>query len=412
MAMGPLISWALFLSIAGVIWFINRRQESSKKKNLKKVAEVLPEKAKAAPEKAKAALAGSGGGTESAGEGKKKTRKKAKKSSAAASLSNSITKEKKPEIKSDDDDGDVAQEVDLKDVARRLKAGGAGRYAGSQTSSTGADGDIDEEEYSKSSDPTDMLEPSTSGPGVLRIGAPVQPPRSQKKKSAPVNDAGVHASKNAKKKEKEKAARAQERAEQQARLEQHRKAQRASEAARPAASSPSPGAIAASLSTWTQVGSKKSPRATTPVATAPSTASSSSALLDTFTPNDSDSDPIQRSTALGDSWESIPPNALVPEPEWNEVKSKRSTRSMKKSDDSADETITIPKAKTPTPAPEPEAPEPKAPEPKATLAPPVASKQAKAPKKNQARGSTTSGSDWAEVDNLDNWEVHPESSDY
>ncbi|KAI5851990.1 hypothetical protein BZA05DRAFT_398587 [Tricharina praecox] len=408
MAMNSLISWALFISVVGAIWFVQQRGKTPQAQKIaKKVAEVLPEKVKAVPEKAKAKVASSGGGgVESAGEVKKKAKKKVKKSSssAAASLSNSVVKEKKVEVKSDDDDDDddVAEEVDLKDVARRLKLGGAGRYAGSQTSSTGADGDIDEE-YSKSNDPSDMLEPSTSGPGVLRIGAPVQPPRTQKKKSAPVNDSGVHAAKNAKKKEKEKAARAQERAEQHARLEQHRKAQRVAEAARPAVSSPAPvsAAAAAASSAWTQVGSKKPPRATTPVPAATSTASSSSALLDTFTPGDSDSEPIQRSTTLGDSWESIPPNAMVPEPEWNEVKSKKSTRSMRKSDDSADETITLPKAKTPTPAPEP----------RATLAPPVATKQVKAPKK-ETRGSTTSGSDWAEVDNIDNWEVHPESSDY
>lgn len=393
MAMGPLISWALFISVVGAIWFVSRRQKTPQK-NAKKVVDVLPEKAKAV------FSSGGGGGAESAAEVKKKSKKKSKKSSsAAASLSNSITKGKQVEVKSDDDD-DVAQEVDLKDVARRLKAGGAGRYAASQTSSTGADGDIDEEEHSKSTDPTDMLEPSTSGPGVLRIGPPVQPPRSQKKKSAPANDSGLHAAKNAKKKEKEKAARAQERAEQHARLEQHRKAQRAAEAARPAAS-PAPATASSASSAWSQVGSKKVPRVVTPVPAATSTASSSSALLDTFTPGDSDSEPIQRSTTLGDSWESIPPNAMAPEPEWNEVKSKRSIRSIKKSDDSADETITIPKAKTPTPAPEP----------KATLAPPVATKQVKAPKK-QTPGSTTSGSDWAEVDNIDNWEVHPESSDY
>ncbi|KAF8536484.1 hypothetical protein BDD12DRAFT_284713 [Trichophaea hybrida] len=408
--MGPMLSWAVFLSVIGAVYYVSQRKTPS------------PGGKKHVPlqEKPKSVFVSTlGSGTET-GDVKKKTKKKAKKSTTVAK-----------EVVSTDDGGnksddDVAEEVDLRDVARRLKTGegaklGASRkggnlapspYAASQTSSAGADGDIDEEEAapltqsdylpkSSSTDPSDMLEAPTGGPGVLRIGAPTQLPRGQKKKAvASTPEAGVHANKNAKKKEKKKAEREIERADQQARFEQHRKAMRAEEAAQQKSRPNQVESPAAS--TWTQVGAKKAPAV--PVAPAPSVPASSTALLDTFTP-DSDNEKIQQSTTLGDSWESIPPGVMVPEPEWNQVKKK--TRGAKKAEDT-DAGKSSDEASRPKPVPTPE---------------PV--KQPKAPKPVQKKVSnnnfgvldttsdarTASGSDWAEVDN-ENWAVHPESSDY
>jgi hypothetical protein len=411
--MGPILSWAVFLSVIGAIYYVSQRKTPTPggKKHVP-----LQEK----PKSVFVSTLGSGAET---GDIKKKTKKKAKKSTTTAK-----------EVVSTDDSGnksddDVAQEVDLRDVARRLKAGdgpkfGASRkggnlapspYAASQTSSAGADGDIDEEEVtpltqsdylpkSSSTDPSDMLETPTGGPGVLRISAPTQLPRGQKKKTvASTPEAGVHVNKNAKKKEKKKAEREMERADQQARFEQHRKAMRAEEAAQQK-NRPNQ-AHAAAESAWTQVGAKKAPVApAVPSAPSAPSAPASPALLDTFTP-DSDNEKIQQSTTLGDSWESIPRGVMVPEPEWNQVKKK--TRGAKKAEDT-DAGKSSDEASRPKPVPTPEPMK----QPKATK--PVVQKKAS----NNNFGvldttsdtRTTSGSDWAEVDN-ENWTVHPESSD-
>ncbi|KAA8894849.1 hypothetical protein FN846DRAFT_373402 [Sphaerosporella brunnea] len=406
MAMGPLVSWAVFLCVAAAVWYLNQRN----KKTVPKKQDPLQDK-----EKPKALFVNAGGsGTDAAGEIKKKARKKTKKSTTAKEVP--VVPKETESANTQSDDDDVAEEIDLRDAARRMKAQGLGasslkpgasrNYAASQTSSTGADGDIDDEEFTavkgSSSDPSDMLEASTGGPGVLRIGAPVQPPRGQKsKKSTASSEPGVHATKNAKKKEKKKAERAEERAEQQARFEQHRKAMRAEEAkqqqTRPAAS-PAP-----DTSAWTQVGAsgKKSPApAVTPV--------SEPVLLDIFTPADSADETITASTTLGDSWESIPRGLQVPEPEWNEVKSKKGRKDRKADDSdapkSSDEREAAPKPKPVAPAPEFTRPAPVVPKPKATK---VSNNFA------ALESRTTSGSDWTSIDdNVENWVAHPESSDY
>ncbi|KAF8253405.1 hypothetical protein K440DRAFT_250382 [Wilcoxina mikolae CBS 423.85] len=371
--MGPMLSWAVFLSVIGAIYYVSQRKTPS------------PGGKKHVPlqEKPKSVFVSTlGSGTET-GDVKKKTKKKAKKSTTVAK-----------EVVSTDDGGnksddDVAEEVDLRDVARRLKAGEGAKLGASRKGEEAAP--LTQSDYlpkSSSTDPSDMLEAPTGGPGVLRIGAPTQLPRGQKKKTvASTPEAGVHANKNAKKKEKKKAEREIERADQQARFEQHRKAMRAEEAAQQKSRPTQVESPAASA--WTQVGAKKAPAA--PVAPAPSAPASSTALLDTFTP-DSDNEKIQQSTTLGDSWESIPPGVMVPEPEWNQVKKK--TRGAKKAEDT-DAGKSSDEASRPKPVPTPE---------------PV--KQPKAPKPVQKKASnnnfgvldttsearTASGSDWAEVD--------------
>jgi len=422
--MHPLVSWAIFLGVAAAVYFGTRRQKRARQ--ARKATEGIQEKTKAV-------FLNVGSGTDGA-DVKKKQRKKNK--SKKPAVSSSVAKE----VVSTDDGGNLsddgmAQEVDSKDVAKRLQAmkkGGAvsqaaprqssnlapsaSPYAASQASSTGADGDIDEEEGApfpgSSADPSDMLEASTGGPGVLKIGAPIQPPRTQKaKKASNTSEGGIHASKNAKKKEKKKAEREAERADQQARFEQHRKAIRAQETAQQKNKPAPPPASSA----WSEAGAKKGPR---PPAIATPVVSGSSELLDTFVPQnqkDSDNDTLQQSTTLGDSWESIPRGVMVPEPEWNEVKSKK-TRKEKKDDSDAAKSADEYKAKPIAPTPEPIIKPARSPK-------PVAQKESS--KNDNAFGMldtestasvgdtrTASSSDWAEVDNLDKWDVHPESSDF
>jgi hypothetical protein len=389
--MDPVVSWVIFIFVIVAVWYLNKRQNAP-----------VPKKVESPPEKAKAAFVSTAGSGNDASDAKKKTKKKTKKSPAPAVAPKEVVSS------ANQSDDDVAEEVSLREVARRVKNQGASlkpsatrNYAASQTS---ADGDIDDEEFVKgsSTDPSDMLETSTTGPGVLRIGAPTQPPRGQKqKKSSTTPEPGLHAAKNTKKKEKKKAERAEERALQQTRLEAHRKAQRAEEAKQPDVTAPSDSA-------WTPVTTgKKSP--------APKAATPPPALLDTFTPADSADETIAASTTLGDSWESIPRGLQVPEPEWNEVKSKKGRKDRKADDSdvprSSDEREpSAPKAKAVTPAPEFSKPTPPPPAPKLAV-----QKKNTSSTNNFAAldNRTASGSDWTSVeDNIENWVAHPESSDY
>lgn len=404
--MGPVLSWAVFLSVIGAVYYLSQRKTEQP---------VAVAGKPLVQEKGKQVFAGSGTDT---GEPKKKKGKKAKKSA----LSNAAAKE----VVSTDDGGnksddDVAEEIDVRDVAKRLRASQSGKsasgsrrpYAASQTSSTGADGDIDEEEASagypaksSSSDPRDMLEAPSGGPGVLRIGAAAQLPRGQKKKTtSAASELGVHANKNAKKKEKKKADRDVERAEQQARFEQHRKSARAEEAAQQK-SKPVQAAPVPDSSAWTEVSAKKSAPA---ALAAPTLHTPPSTLLDTFTPAGSDNETIQQSTTLSESWESIPTSAMAPEPEWSQVKSKKARKDRKADDSDArsgDDAVVKPRAPEPAPVIKPRAAKP----------PVVQQKKAAINYNildtNASDARTTSGSDWEKMDKADNWPVHPESSDF
>jgi hypothetical protein len=433
--MHPLLSWALFITAVGVAYFATKK--SGKKRASKKI-EPLHEKPKAIVPKSLS-------GTDAA-EAKKKLQQKKKKPKKAA-LSNNVAKD----VLSTDDggnqsDGDAAHEVDSADVAKRLQAmkqglkpsvsrsGGrqtnlapsAPAYAASQTSSTGGDADIDEEEQagpdylsiqkSSSTDPSDMLEAPTGGPGVLRIGAPIQPPRPQKKKiTSSSSDTGIHASKNAKKKEKKKAEREAERADQHARFEQHRKAVRAQEATqqqnKPVQAQPP------QSSAWSTVNGKKT---STSANTAPIRENFSGELLDTFVPNSqtsshaSSDEKLLQSTTLGDSWEAIPQGAMAPELEWNEVKSKKMRKDRKGDESEATKSADEYKPRI-VAVPEPV---------NVPVNTTIKQVQRKESRKNITSSTTpinasssdttktASSSDWAEVDNIDNWAVHPESSDF
>lgn len=354
------------------------------------------------------------------------------------------------------DDDDVAQEEDQAELLRRLQTlregSGSKKPASasssrqlapqkpalvvptspfataSQTSSAGADADIDEEEATRlpgsdytpqqslSSDPSDMLESSTSGPGVLRITPSAQLPRPSKQK-ATVNQPIVHSNKNAKKKEKKKLEKEIEKADQKARFELHRATMRATEVAKQKSKPPQP---APPSSAWTSSGQ------------APSTApkSATDGLLDTFaapvatsaptatqqTATDSEEEKQQmRSTHLGDSyWEEIPEHLIGG---WNEVqkkgrKQKKAAGEVQTGDESTDarsgkESLhNKPSARVPSKAP-------------AKVVKPVVPKKVVSTGGNGFQlldtGSTTSNtntnnssSDWAEVDDLDNWAVHPE----
>ncbi|KAI5805912.1 hypothetical protein EDC01DRAFT_270199 [Geopyxis carbonaria] len=417
----PIISWGILIAVVGVWYYLNNKKK------------VVPDKkaVNATLEKSKNVFLTGGSGTD-AGEAKKKKKKKNK-----AALSNTAPKE----VVSTDDqvsDGEVAEEVNPADVVKRLqsiKNGGNGKGTASrqgrqgsnlapshspfsQTSSTGADADIDEEESTplvrsaistkgSSTDPSDMLEaPTSAGPAVLKIGAPIQPPRQPKTKSAPKDESGLHANKNQKKKEKKKAEKDAARADQKSRFEQHRQTMRAEEAAQQK-TKPTPARAAAS-SAWTQANGGSAPVVAAPVASAPA-----GSLLDTFVSED---EQAQQNAALGDSWEAVPLHVQEPEPEWSEVKSKKDRKPkkaatptnevpgsdyFKSSDEYTPSVQAAPPVKQPVRQP----------------VKPAAPKKEAAPKGGNAYSmletasdaKTTSGSDWSQVDNLDNWAVHPES---
>lgn len=394
-AYGPVLSWAAVLSIAIAIWL------ASRPKNKQAVRDPIPEKVKAFA----AAAAES--------DAPKKAKKKAKKAAAKVAAAVKPVTEKVESARSNsDEDDDLAEDIDPRDVARRMAAMKAGKLTPSQpqrspfstASHSGADADIDDEEpLSSSRDPTsDMLEAENTTAGVLRIGAPTQVPRQKKQKAASKEEAGIHAAKNQKKKEKKKAEAAAAREEQKRAFEKHRQEMRASEAAqaktRPQQAAQT--ATAAAESAWTTVNQATKKAAavvsdTTPVA-------STSGLLDTFAP--STDDEISASTAgLGESWESIPRHVQEPEPVWNEVKSKKGRGRKDASSDERDASEVVLNKKreaTPPPAPVKELPRPQAP------------KEKPATGRKNGTSAQTSGSDWSQVHNLDAWQVHSEESDW
>ena len=378
----PFISWGIFVTVIGALWYFNQKKKTP-----------VAQSASNATEKAKAVFVAAVPNTE-ATDSKKKNKKKKK-----AALSNTTPKD----IVSTDDnaasDDDVAQEIDIKHLSAakagskpKSRQGHSPLATASQTSSTGADADIDEEPLiGSSTDPSDMLEKASNTAGVLRIGAPVQPPRQAKAPKAPKEEPGLHANKNQKKKEKKKAEAAAARAEQKSRFEEHRQTVRATEASKP--TPPVSAAVSAANSAWTTVNAgKKAAPAAAPVV-APANVDHS-ALLDTFEPVRPTSSDSETTRILGGSWESIPPHVQAPEPEWNQVKSKK-TRATKKADEPA---APAPRAATPPPPPPPA---PRAQQQKQRKEKPAAVES--------AESKTTSGSDWSQVDNLDVWAVHPES---
>lgn len=449
------ISWGLFLTLAGGIYWVYFSPKSATRLRPKPVVE----------DKGAGSIFLSAGGAEGAGTNEKKKKKKKK-----SALSNTAPKDI---VSTDDgfkaaestDDEDVVQEEDQAKLLRRLQNLKEGSSTGnkkfastssstrqlvpqkstlaapaspfataSQTSSAGADADIDEEEttqlpgsdfsplaqQSLSSDPSDMLEASTGGPGVLKITSSTQLPRIQKQKTtSTVSQPGVHSSKNTKKKEKKKVEKDAEKADQKARLELHHATMKAAEAAKqkgkPQAAALPPASV------WTGNNNQAS-----------STAHKSAAveLLDTFTvpeatgvsvatphtPTDSEEDKQQmRSTHLGDSyWEEIPEHLIGG---WNEVQKKgrkqkkvtgevQASKSEDESTDarSAKETF---QSKIPTKVPSKAASKVVKPVPKRETS--VSGNGYQLLDTGSATSNANnSSSDWAEVDDLDNWAVHPE----
>lgn len=438
-----IISWGLFLTLAGGVYWVYLSPKSAATKLHSKP--IIEDKG------ASSAFLNASGA-----EGAEKKKRKKKK----PALSNTAPKDI---VSTDDgfkaaestDDDDVAQEEDQAELLRRLQTLREGSSIGgkkpasassstrqlapqkpalaapaspfataSQTSSAGADADIDEEEATRlpgsdyapqqslSSDPSDMLE-STGGPGVLKITSSTQLPRAPKQKTTnTASQSGVHSSKNAKKKEKKKSEKEAEKADQKARFELHRATMRATEVAKQKSKPSQP---ATPLSAWASSNSE-----------APSTAPgpATGELLDTFaapaatkapatqqTPTDSEEEKQQmRSTHLGDSyWEEIPEHLIGG---WNEVqkkgrKQKKAAGEVQTGDESTDARESL-HSKLPTRVPS------KAP---TKAAKPVVQKKVTSPGGNGFQlldtGSTTSNtnnssSDWAEVDDLDNWAVHPE----
>lgn len=354
--MSPFLSWALFLSVVGAVWYYQTKKNQ-------------PPTVKPLLDKSKNILLELASGTDT--DSKKKKSKPKKK--AASSVPKEI-------ISTDDaasQDDDVAEEVNPAEAAKRFQAsknggtiqpssnrtGRQGKLApaspfatASQTSSTGADADIDEEDAtplpnsdypslpkSSSADPSDMLEES-SGPGVLKIvpatQTRVQPKRA--KSSSTKTEAGIHATKNAKKKEKAKAEREAERKLQNEKFEQHRKAQRAAEAVQQKGKPAAPPASSA----WnhSDTNGAEKPSVPTPI----TKAASEQPLLDTFSSEDDHATETQMmSTTLNDSvgWEDIPSRIIV-EPEWNEVK--RKSRKERKAPSSSGEDEPKPQSRQPS----------------------------------------------------------------
>lgn len=395
-------------------------------------------------------------GTEGA---EKKKRKKKKPALSNTAPKDTVSVDDGFKAAESTDDDDIAQEEDQAELLRRLQTlrdGSGGKKSASassssrqlapqkpalvvptspfatasQTSSAGADADIDEEEATRlpgsdyahqqslSSDPSDMLESSTSGPGVLKITSSAQLPRLPKQKTtSTASQSGVHSNKNAKKKEKKKSEKETEKADQKARFELHRATMRAAEISKqkskPLQSTTPPSA-------WATSGQASS--------TAPKSATDG--LLDTFavpvaagvptatqqTTTDSEEEKQQmRSTHLDDSyWEEIPEHLIGG---WNEVqkkgrKQKKAAGEVQTGDESTDarsgkESLhSKPSARVPSRAP-------------SKAVKPVVPKKVTPAGGNGFQlldtGSTTSNtntnnssSDWAEVDDLDNWAVHPE----
>lgn len=438
-----IISWGLFLTFAGgVYWVYLSPKSAATKLHVKPIIE----------DKGAGGIFLNPSGTEGA---EKKKRKKKKPTPSNTAPKDIISTDDGFKAAESTDDDDVAQEEDQAEVLRRLQSLREGSNIGgkkpasassstrqlapqkaalapaspfataSQTSSAGADADIDEEEATRlpgsdyvpqqtlSSDPSDMLESSTGGPGVLKITTSAQLPRPPKQKTtSTASQSGVHSNKNAKKKEKKKSEKDAEKADQKARFELHRATMRATEVAKQ---------------------NSKPPQSVTPPSAwasndqAPSTApkSTTDGLLDTFaapvaksapaatrqTTTDSEEEKQQmRSTHLGDSyWEEIPDHLIGG---WNEVqkkgrKQKKAAGEVQTGDESTDARsgkeglLNKATARVLNRAP----------------SKPVVQKKVTPAGGNGFQlldtGSTTSNtnnssSDWAEVDDLDNWAVHPE----
>jgi len=310
----------------------------------------------------------------------------------------------------------------------------------SQTSSTGADADIDEEETSQlpgsgfqqstSTDPSDMLEGSASGARVLTITSSTQPPRTQKQRSTtPASQSGTHANKNAKKKEKKKLEKEAERADQKARFEQHRASVRAAEAAKQKSKPPADDPMVGSA--WITVNGKRSSTPTNAREVKPT----SGDLLDTFVSPDTQTntqhisddsedknltksqDLTQRHEINDSLWETVP--AYLAE-DWSEVqrKGRKQKKAINNPDTgkSGDESASIESTKV-SHKPNPERPTASKKEgPKKEISKAAAGEPTKSGNGFQLldTGSTTSdtknsSSDWAEVDDSDNWAVHTES---
>lgn len=449
-----IVSWGLFLTLAGGIYWVYFFPKSASTR--------LPPKP-VVEDKGAGSIFVIASGTEGA---EKKKRKKKKSALISTTPKDIISNDDGFKIAESTDDDDMAQEEDQAGLLRRLQALKEGSNAGSkklasassstrqllpqksalaapaspfatasQTSSAGADADIDEEEatqlpgsdypsltqQSLSSDPTDSPEASVSGPGVLKITSSTQPLRTQKQRSIGAgNQSGIHSSKNAKKKEKKKAEKDAEKADQKARFELHRATMRATEAAKQKGK-PQP-AVPPPTSVWTSTNKPKP---------SSSTNSATGGLLDTFaspaatntsipsqhTPTDSEEEKQQmRSTHLDDSyWEEIPEHLIGG---WNEVQKKgrkqKKTGGELQPGKSEDES-TDPRSgresfhsqvqiKVPSKA-------------ASKVDRQATQKKGTLPGGNGFQvldtGSTTSNnnnssSDWAEVDDLDNWAVHPE----
>ncbi|KAG0643027.1 hypothetical protein HOY80DRAFT_998043 [Tuber brumale] len=460
-----LVSWGLFLAIAfaGYWWYGGSRKAQPHGKRI----------ISAASEK----LSGGGvfvsSGTDgNAAEKKKKPKKK------KAALSNTSTKKvasiEGGEKVAQSTDDDVAQDEDELQALRRLQSltecgGKKGTLSGSsanqsqsqksqlqkpylttpaspfatasQTSSTGADADIDEEETSQlpgsgfqqstSADPSDMLEESASGARILTITPSTQPPRTQKQRSTtPAIQSGTHANKNAKKKEKKKLEKDAERADQKARFEQHRASVRAAEVAKQKIKPPSDDLMVGSA--WITVNGKRS---TTPTNT-PEVKLASGDLLDTFVSPDTQAstqhisgdseedksfakhqDPAQHQDINDSLWETVPAYLAA---DWSEVqrKGRKQKKAINNPDTgkSGDESASVESTKV-SQQPNPERSTVSKREGlKKETSKTVDSESTKSGNGFQLfdAGSTTSdtknsSSDWAEVDDSDNWAVHTES---
>lgn len=437
------VSWGLFISLLGVVWWIYSGPRPR-----------LPRRA--IPEVAEGNVFLSSG-TEGAAAGEKKKKKKRKSATSSTVLKKIVPNEDGSRAVESTDD-DAAEDDEIVSL-RRLQAlsDGSGSKklsslsssttkqpgsqkahlvapaspfaTASQTSSTGADADIDEEEatqlpgsgfqQSSSTDPRDMVEEPIPGARVLTITPSTQPPRPQTQRNvASSTPSGVHASKNAKKTAKKRLEKEAERADQKARFEQHRATMRAAEVAKQKTKPASE--ISPVPSVWTKMNGD--PALTT---AEPSSKPPTGDLLDTFTPSippivsqhspadsEEEKNPMRSTYLDGSYWEEIPDHLIGG---WNEVqrkgrKQKKSTADPdtgKSGDESSEFRSKKENIQTKTEKPV---------VPKKGNTSGTADPSSKGGNGFQLldTGSTTSdtknsSSDWAEVDDSDNWAVHPES---
>ncbi|PWW72640.1 hypothetical protein C7212DRAFT_347680 [Tuber magnatum] len=456
-----LISWGLFLAIAfaGYWWYGGSGKAQPHGRRI----------VSAASEKLSGSSVFVSSGTDGNTAEKKKKPKK-KKAALSNTVPKKVTSNEGGEKVAQSTDDDVARDEDELQALRRLqsltegggKKGAPSNYSAkqpqsqkpylttpaspfataSQASSTGADADIDEEETSQlpgsgfqqstSTDPSDMLEGSAPGARVLTITPSTQAPRTQKQRSiTPAGQSGTHANKNAKKKEKKKLEKEAERADQKARFEQHRASVRAAEAAKQKSKPPSDDPMAGSA--WITVNGKRSSTPTNAPEVKPALGGD---LLDTFVSPDTQasaqhnsgdseedknlakSQDVTQHQDINDSlWETVPAYLAA---DWNEVQ--RKGRKQKKvinnpdTGKSGDESASVESTKV-SHQPDPERQTVSKMEGfKKETSKTVASEATKCSNGSQLldTSSTTSdtknsSSDWAEVDDSDNWAVHTES---